>query len=155
MPRAERRTGVCSMGGTSKSSCGQRASALVFLLQQWSKPLNRSPPQKRELSTSLTSYHHRPFLLSIPLEVLTRDHLRVVFGGCPIIASKACNLKALALGEGPKMVSSQNWFGDGKKRSFWLREQKSPKSLLHHPNPVLHWLQPHFGPVQAPDHFSQ
>ena len=63
------------------------------------------------------------------------------------------------LGNCPKRENLQKWLGEGAKGlfdSFGLKEQRSPKSLLHHPNPRLHLCnpishhrcKPHFAPVQ-------
>ena len=42
------------------------------------------------------------------------------------------------LGKLPEKRKSPKVVRGGCKRSFGPREQKSPKSLLHHPNPLLH-----------------
>ena len=41
-------------------------------------------------------------------------------------------------GRGPENGNFQKVVRRGCKRCFGPREQRSPKSLLHHPNPVLH-----------------
>ena len=53
-------------------------------------------------------------------------------------------------GKFPKKESLQKWLGEGAKglldsfgpRDGPCREQRSPKSLLHHPNPLLHRCNP-------------
>ena len=42
-------------------------------------------------------------------------------------------------GKLPEKRKSPKVVRGGCKSSFRPREQKSPKSLLHHPNPLLHW----------------
>ena len=49
------------------------------------------------------------------------------------------------LGNFPKRESLQKWLGEGAKGlfdSFGPTEQRSPKSLLHHRNPLLHRCNP-------------
>ena len=53
--------------------------------------------------------------------------------------------EAVDLGNCPKRESLQKWLGEGAKGLFDSsrpREQRSPKSLLHHPNPLLHRCNP-------------
>ena len=42
----------------------------------------------------------------------------------------------------------QKWLGEGAKGLLGPREQRSPKSLLHHQKPSFAPVQPHFAPVQ-------
>ena len=52
---------------------------------------------------------------------------------------------AVDLGICPKRESLQKWLGEGARGlvdSFEPRDQRSPESLLHHPNPLLHRCNP-------------
>ena len=52
------------------------------------------------------------------------------------LSYKCCDPKCLL--QGPETPKVPKVVRRGCKRCFGLREQRSPKSLLHHPNPVLH-----------------
>ena len=76
-------------------------------------------------------------------------NLRCVLSFSPDFASKwpkICDPKVLL--QGPKTSKVPKVVRRGCKRCFGPREQRSPKSLLHHQNPVLHRVQLSFAPVQ-------